>query len=65
MTQLAYYTEGNTPEALIGVPQDWSPAQIRDFQDYWDSLTSGNSAAKRRSKFVPAGFPISRRGRRR
>ena len=56
MTQLAYYTEGNTPEALIGVPQDWSPAQIRDFQDYWDSLTSGNSAAKRRSKFVPGGL---------
>jgi phage portal protein BeeE len=27
--QLQYYTEGNVPEALIGVPESWNPDQIR------------------------------------
>jgi phage portal protein BeeE len=27
--QLQYYTEGNVPEALIGVPENWNPDQIR------------------------------------
>jgi phage portal protein BeeE len=26
--QLQYYTEGNIPEALIGVPDNWNPDQI-------------------------------------
>ncbi|MGH6996318.1 MAG: hypothetical protein ACREES_11515, partial [Stellaceae bacterium] len=29
---LQYYTEGNIPEALIGVPDAWTPDQIRQFQ---------------------------------
>jgi hypothetical protein len=28
MHQLQYYTEGNVPEALIGVPEAWTPDQI-------------------------------------
>jgi hypothetical protein len=50
---LNYYTEGNTPEALIGVPNDWTPDQISQFQAYWDSLLEGNLAARRHTKFVP------------
>ncbi len=50
---LNYYTEGNTPEALIGVPDDWTPDQIGQFQAYWDSLLEGNLAARRHTKFVP------------
>jgi len=54
--QLAYYTEGNVPEAMIGVPESWSPDQIRRFQEYWDSLLEGNVAARRHAKFVPGGM---------
>jgi len=53
--QLQYYTEGNIPEALIGVPESWNPDQIRQFQAYWDSLLEGNSAERRHAKFVPGG----------
>lgn len=54
--QLQYYTEGNVPEALIGVPESWNPDQISQFQKYWDSLLEGNTAARRHAKFVPGGL---------
>lgn len=53
MHQLQYYTEGNVPEALIGVPDSWTTEQIRQFQEYWDSLMEGNTARRRHAKFVP------------
>ena len=54
--QLQYYTEGNIPEALIGVPENWNPDQIKQFQDYWDSILEGNTEARRHAKFVPGGM---------
>lgn len=54
--QLQYYTEGNVPEALIGVPETWGTEQIRQFQEYWDSLMEGNTAKRRHAKFVPGGI---------
>ena len=53
--QLQYYTEGNIPEALIGVPDSWNPDQIRQFQAYWDALNAGDTAERRHAKFVPGG----------
>jgi SPP1 gp7 family putative phage head morphogenesis protein len=54
MHQLQYYTEGNVPEALIGVPETWTPQQIKEFQDIWDALLAGNTGQRRHAKFVPA-----------
>jgi len=51
--QLDYFTEGSIPDALIGVPQGWTPDQIKQFQDYWDTEFSGDLAKRRRAKFVP------------
>lgn len=51
--QLQYYTEGNVPEMLFGVPKEWNPDQIKRFQGDWDSLMEGNTAARRHAKFVP------------
>ncbi len=53
--QLAYYSEGNVPESLIGVPDAWTPDQIKNFQDYWDLYFTGDLARRRRAKFVPGG----------
>ncbi|HUC62874.1 MAG TPA: phage portal protein, partial [Alphaproteobacteria bacterium] len=53
LSQLQYYTEGNVPEALIGVPASWTPDQIRQFQLYWDSLMEGNLATRRHARFIP------------
>jgi portal protein len=51
--QLDYFTEGSIPDALIGVPQGWTPDQIKQFQDYWDTEFAGDLAKRRRAKFVP------------
>lgn len=53
MWQLDYYSEGSVPDALIGVPNSWTPEQIKQFQDYWDTEFSGDLARRRRAKFVP------------
>lgn len=53
--QLAFYTEGNVPEALISTPETWNPDQIRQFQNWFDSLLDGNLAQRRKAKFIPAG----------
>lgn len=52
--QLNYFTEGTIPEALIGVPETWTPDQIRQFQDWFDSILQGNLAERRRARFVPS-----------
>lgn len=53
--QLNYFTEGNMPDSLIGVPETWSPDQVRAFQDWWDGMMDGNLAQRRKAKFVPGG----------
>lgn len=58
-SQLEYYTEGNIPDALISVPKEWTPEQIATYQQYWDSLNAGNTAERRRAKFVPGGTSVT------
>ena len=53
--QLAYYTDGNTPDLIFQVPEAWNPDHIEQFQKYWDFLNSGDSAERRKAKFVPHG----------
>jgi hypothetical protein len=53
MSQLEFYTAGNIPEAIAQVPENWTPKQIVEFQTLWDSMNEGNSAAKRKMRFVP------------
>lgn len=53
VSQLQYFTEGNIPEALVSVPKEWNPDQIKAYQDYWDSLIEGDTAARRHLKYVP------------
>lgn len=53
MWQLSYFTDGNIPDSLIGVPSTWTPDQIRQFQDWFDGLLTGNTADRRKARFVP------------
>ncbi len=60
MYQLQYYTEGSTPDLLFQVPADWNMSQIKDFNDWWQSMLSGNTANRRKAQFVPNGVtPIN------
>jgi hypothetical protein len=58
MHQLQYYTEGNVPEAIASVPDNWSIENVKAFQLYWDGLLEGNTGARRHMKFVP--FDVSK-----
>jgi len=51
--QLSYYTEGNVPNLLFSVPKEWNPDQIRLFQEWWDTITQGQS--KHYGRFIPEG----------
>lgn len=51
--QLAWHTEGNMPEALIGTPDQWTADQIRSFQAWFDSLLQGNLGERSKARFVP------------
>ena len=48
-------TEGNIPEGLYAVPETWNPAQIREFQEVWDSMLAGDTRATSKMKFTPPG----------
>jgi hypothetical protein len=40
------------------LPKEWTVDQIRQFQDYFDALMSGNSARRRMMKFMPSEFRL-------
>jgi len=52
--QLNFFTEGNMPPALIGVPETWTPDQIKTFQEWFDNILAGNLAERRKARFVPS-----------
>lgn len=54
-SQLEYFTSGTVPDAIMEVPQDWTPDHIAQFQKYWDSILSGDTAERRKARFVPNG----------
>ena len=54
VSQLQFFTEGNIPEAIAGVPENWTMTQIAQFQSYWDAMLEGNTGARRHMKFIPA-----------
>ncbi len=58
MAQLSYFTEGNIPEALVSCPPDWRPSQIREMQEIFDDMLSGNLGARSGARFVPGGLNV-------
>jgi len=55
MYNLGYLTDGNIPEGIIQVPENWTPQMIKDFEEYWDGLMAGDETRTRRLKFMPGG----------
>jgi HK97 family phage portal protein len=53
--QLQHFTEGNVPPGLLNAPDDWSPEQIRQFQEWFDSILAGNTGARARLIWGPSG----------
>ena len=53
--QLQHFTEGNVPPGLLNAPDGWSPEQIRQFQEWFDSILAGNTGARTRLVWGPSG----------
>lgn len=53
LAQQAYFTEGTVPDALAAVPKEWSAEDIKQYQQYWDALLSGEVEKRRKVKFIP------------
>jgi SPP1 gp7 family putative phage head morphogenesis protein len=63
LSVLNYYTAGSIPDMLIGVPESWQPAQIKEWQDLFDSILAGQLDARRRARFYPGGMkPFETKG---
>ena len=53
MFTLNYYTEGNVPEAFYTMPPGVTVDQVKEFQDWFDSVLAGNLRKRRRVLFMP------------
>src|SRR6516162_4585110 len=53
--QLQHFTEGNVPPGLLNAPDGWSPEQIRQFQEWFDSVLAGNTGNRSRLLWGPGG----------
>lgn len=53
--QLQFYTEGSTPDLIFSLPPEWSIDQIKEFESHWNGMLSGDTAARRQTRFVPGG----------
>lgn len=51
--QLAYYTDGTTPEAVLEAPPGWNKDQISEFQNYLDEKLSGDDKERARVRLMP------------
>jgi len=58
--ELQHFTEGNVPPGLLNAPEGWNVEQIRQFQEWFDSVLAGNTAARSRLVLAPSGTQYQR-----
>jgi HK97 family phage portal protein len=54
--QLQWFTESNIPRGLLNAPDGWSTQQIRQFQEWFDSVLAGNMAERQKALVAPWGM---------
>jgi SPP1 gp7 family putative phage head morphogenesis protein len=50
-----WLTEGNTPADMLAVPENWTPEQLIQYQQFFDAMLSGDIKRRVKTKFVPSG----------
>lgn len=55
MMQLQHFTEGNVPPGLLSAPDGWNSEQVRQFQEWFDSILAGNTGSRTRLLWGPSG----------
>lgn len=59
VSQLQYFTDGTIPAAFATLPPTWTPQQIAEFQEYWDTVMEGQQARNRQVRFGPGDSKIT------
>jgi HK97 family phage portal protein len=54
-SQLAYFSDGTVPAGMATVPDGWTVDQTKEWQEWMDSVFSGNLAERRKLLWAPAG----------
>ena len=52
-SQLAYFSDGTVPAGMATVPDGWSVDQTKEWQEWFDSVFSGNLAERRKLLWAP------------
>jgi HK97 family phage portal protein len=52
--QLQHFTEGNVPPGLVSAPDGWNAEQIRQYQEWFDSMLAGNTGGRTRLLWGPS-----------
>ena len=53
--QLAHFTQSNVPAGMATSPEGWSPDQVKQYQDWFDNLLSGNLGERTKVIWGPSG----------
>jgi HK97 family phage portal protein len=53
--QLLHFTDGNIPPGLLNSPEGWSPAQIAEYAEWFNSILAGNLQNQTRLIWGPFG----------
>ena len=59
---LARFTDGNVPPAIMAPPDDgsqWTPETLMAYQEMWDALLAGNDQARSRIKVIQPGSTLT------
>ena len=53
--QLQHFTEGNVPPGVMNAPEGWNTEQIRQYQEWFDSILAGATGNRARLLWGPSG----------
>lgn len=56
---LERFTSGNLPAGFASSPDNWSPDQIEQFQEYWDAFMLGDQSRKHQIRWIPSGSKLA------
>ena len=56
-----YFTEGTVPAGIINIDKElqWSPEQVREYEEGWNALLSGDAGWKQKVRVIPGSNSFS------
>ena len=55
---LQWFTDGSIPDTWINGPRDMNAKQLKEFQDMYDAVMTGDQTQKHKAKMIPADAKI-------